>query len=482
MRNMKILKYLFTAVLAFNVFSCSENAMDEVNKDINNSTAMDAKNLLPDAILKTSYETTATDLAWYATVYVEHSAGTWAQSSDADKRAGQTSSSLVNNSWNNIYNVLTICKAIFDKTDPANGTEFDNYWVRGIAQILAAYNLAVATDMWGEIPWTEACLGTDNLKPKYEKQSAIYGYVQALLDDAIVNLNKATVHYADKDYIYGSLTALAANKAAWVKAAYSLKARYLMRLSQRNTNASTAALAAIANGFTAATQGLIFAKYEASNTKSNPWWEFRFVRAHLSASNTLLGLMNDRNDPRRDVYFTKVGGAFVGAPNSTAQEVQTGTYSRSLLTDGNTTARTVPTPLITYHELKFIEAEAKFRSGATTWKTSLQEAIVAAFSFKGLATGATYYTSSVEPLLTEGNELKEIMTQKYIAMYEAEAMEAYNDYRRTGIPTMKNPLNATVGFVNRFPYALSEESSNKENVPVIDIYKDKVWWAGGTEK
>lgn len=479
---MKMTKYIFTLALALIAFSCSEDAMDEVNKDQNNSTAMDAKNLLPDAILKTSFETTATDLAWYATVYIEHSAGTWAQSSDADKRVGQNSASLVNNSWNNVYNVLTICKTILAKTDPASGEEFDNYWVRGVTQILTAYNLAVATDMWGEIPWTDAALGTANLKPKYEKQSVIYGYIQAMLDDAIVNLNKATIMSADKDYIYGSITTLAANKAAWIRAAYSLKARYFMRLSQRDTSAATKALSALANGFTAANQGLIFAKYEASNTKSNPWWEFRFVRAHLSASTTLLGIMTERDDPRRDVYFTKVGGNFVGAPNSTAAEVQTGTYSRSLLTDGNTAARTVPTPLATFHELKFIEAEAKFRSGNATWKTALQEAVVASFASKGLATGATYFTDKVEPLLTAGNELKEILTQKYIAMYEAEAMESYNDYRRTGIPTMKNPLNATIGFVNRFPYALSEESSNSANVPKVDIYKEKVWWAGGAEK
>ena len=105
-----MIKYIFTLALAFTAFSCSEDAMDEVNKDRNNSIAMDAKNLLPDAILKTSFETTATDLAWYATVYIEHSAGTWAQSSDADKRVGQASASLVNNSWNNIYDLLTICK------------------------------------------------------------------------------------------------------------------------------------------------------------------------------------------------------------------------------------------------------------------------------------------------------------------------------------------------------------------------------------
>ena len=57
---MKILKYLLTASLVFMLFACSEEIMDEVNKDQNNTTLMDAKNLLPDIILKSAFETTGT--------------------------------------------------------------------------------------------------------------------------------------------------------------------------------------------------------------------------------------------------------------------------------------------------------------------------------------------------------------------------------------------------------------------------------------
>ena len=63
-----------------------------------------------------------------------------------------------------------------------------------------------------------------------------------------------------------------------------------------------------------------------------------------------------------------------------------------------------------------------------------------------------------------------------------EAIEAYNDYRRTGIPTMTNPNNALTGFVWRFPYPTSETSANSANVPTVDIFAEKVWWAGGSEK
>jgi hypothetical protein len=90
-----------------------------------------------------------------------------------------------------------------------------------------------------------------------------------------------------------------------------------------------------------------------------------------------------------------------------------------------------------------------------------------------------YYTTNVESRLTVGNEINEIITQKWIALYEAEAIEAFNDYRRTGIPTMNNPKNLTTsgGYIRRFPYGLSDVSSNGANVPDIDIYKDKLFWA-----
>jgi hypothetical protein len=478
---MKIIKYILATSLALVIFACSEDIMDDVNRDQNNTTAMDAKNLLPDIILKTAHETTGTDLAWYATVFIEHSAGTWAQSSDADKRTGQTASTY-NNSWNNLFSVLTNCKIVLEKTDPITGNEPDNYWVRGVTQVLTAYNLAVVTDFWGKVPWTDAGLGLDNLKPAYENQSVIYGKIFDLLNDAVANLTKATLLSRDKDYIYGGLSD-ANNKAAWIKAANSLKVRYLVRLSGVQPAGLEQAKTLIASGFANNAEGFIFNKYSDALYKANPWWEFRYIRAHLSASQTLLGLMTERTDPRRPQYFTLVAGNYVGAPSGTALEVQSGVYSRSVFTAANSLfCMTQPTPLMTFYELKFLEAEAKQRTGDATYTTALASAIEASFISKGLTApaAATYFTNVVTPRLAV-NALNEILIQKYIAMYEAEAMEAYHDYRRTGVPAMNNPNNSTVGFINRLPYALSEESSNGANVPSVNIYTDKVWWAGGQE-
>ncbi len=464
---MKTLKIFLIMLLPFINFSCSEKKMDDINKERNNALTMDANNMLPDAELKTAFETVGIDIAWYATVYTEQSAGTWAQSATADKRVGQNDASLFNNNWNGLYIVLNVCKEILDKTAP-EGSEPDNYGARGVAQVLTAYNLAVLTDMWGDVPWSEALKGSENMQPKFDTQQEIYPQIFALLDDAIVNLGKSTVSFSKVDYIYGG------NTNAWIKAAYSLKARYALRLSNVDADASSKALASIANGFASNDDSFMFDAYESTATGENPWSQFLADRTHLSVGKTLFDLMNDRNDPRMAVYFTLIGGVYAPAPNGTATESQGGLYSTSLITENGAAAAA---PLMTFHELKFIEAEAKFRTNNASWQTSLQEAIEANFLFHGAEGASDYFTNEVAPKLTAGNELKEILTQKYIALYEHEAIEVYNDYRRTEIPTMHNPNNATAGFVNRFPYALSEKSSNPANVPIVDVYVNKVWWA-----
>lgn len=484
---MKLTKYLFLISLNLLIFGCSEDALDEVNKNQNDALEMDAKNLIPEAIVKTAFETTGTDLAWFSSVYIEHNAGTWGQAADEDQRKTSNSSQTFNNSWNALYDVMNICHTIIAKTDPATGKEKENYWCRGVAQILMAYNLAVATDMWGEVPYNEAFKGMQNLKPVYQKQSDIYPIIQQLLDDGIASMTLATSDskYADKDLIYGG------SRAAWQRAAHSLKARFHLRLSNCDVDAASKALTEIAHGFTSINQEMIFGGYVFDIPNANPWAQYWWDRDHNSISVNFHTLLNDRNDPR--MGWLVLDGSWGPAPNGEAIQTQ-GAYSQSALST-NYYGWEAPTPLITYHELLFIEAEAKFRTGDATWQTSLENAISASFDYLGsrywsdytgggpVDDASNYFNNEVLPRLTAGNELNEIMTQKYIAMFEAQAMEAYNDYRRTGIPAMTNPKNTTsgLGFVHRLPYAYSEVSNNPQNVPSINVFTDKVWWAGGNE-
>jgi len=481
---MKTLKILSMAVLTFFLWGCSEDIMDEINRDRNNAQEVDAFAILPDVILNTAFTATATDLAWFSSKFIEHSAGQWAQSHDADRRIGLDVTSQWNNHWNGMYDILNMLGIMKEKTSPG-GEEEHNIQALGLAQILTAYNLAVLTDFWGDVPWSEAVQGAGFMKPKFDKQSAIYPDIFTLLDDGIANLQAAAAdpdapNASLFDYIYSG------NNQAWIRAAYSLKARYHMRLSERDNNAASAALTAIANGFQNATQSFLFAKYEPTLIAENPWYQFKFQRSHLAVSSTLFNLMDDRNDPRMEIWFSKLGDppAFNPAPPGEADRVQGGTYSESLVTynpDNIPGSRTRPTPMMTYHELLFIRAEALHRTGGD-FTAALQDALRASFEFHGLtaAEADAYFAADVQPRLA-ANAFNEIMTQKYIAMFEHEASEAYHDYRRVRIPTLHNPANATIGFPERNQYGLSEESNNPDNFIEVDIYTQPVWWAGGAE-
>jgi hypothetical protein len=472
---MKIIKYITPILLTAVLFACSEDRMDEINENINITPVMDANNLIPDLLLKSAFETTATDIAWYTTVYVEHAAGTWAQSADADRRIAQNSASLFNNSWNALYDVMNIAQTIIDKTDPVDGDEPDNFMARAIGQIMMAYNLSVATDMWGEVPYEEAMQGADNMTPSYQRQSELYPVIHQLLEDGIMNIEQATILSPGIDYYFRHLSG-DAYRDAWTRYAYALLARLNLRLTNIDEAGSAqAALEAVANSFeSAADQVLFTGPFAIALGQGNPWGEFWWGRNHLSVSSTIHDLMEERNDPRMERYF-RAGEI---APIGTAEQVQ-GLYAGSFYTTG-WEAWEQPITMFTYQELKFIEAEAAFRLGIMGWPLLLEEAVQASFAFHGVEPG-TYYADNVAPRLAAGNELEEIMTQKYIALYDREAIEVYNDVRRTGIPEMMNPNNQTVGFVHRFPFALSEVQSNPANVPSVNVHQDQVWWAGGTE-
>jgi hypothetical protein len=81
---------------------------------------------------------------------------------------------------------------------------------------------------------------------------------------------------------------------------------------------------------------------------------------------------------------------------------------------------------------------------------------------------------------TTEQKRQQIITQKYIA-WVGNAIEAYNDYRRTGYPSLTLPLNTTGDNPNvipkRLPYTPNELTRNPNAPnprPKTDV---KVWWA-----
>lgn len=479
----KILNILLSGLAVFLVWSCSEDIMDDINKDVNNPTNVATNLIITDVMTSSAFSVTGSDLAFYASVYIEHNTGVWNQSYNAEIRSGEpTSSTTYNNTWNAIYQNLYNLKVIIAKCSEG-GAEAGNYYTLGIAQTLTAYNLAILTDVMGDVPWSEALQPGVIYTPNLDTQESIYADIHQYLDDAIENFEKTSLFpsLGAQDFIYGG------NKDRWKQFAYGLKARYTMRLSFRTPN--YADVITFANqSFTSSAQQCDFT-YDGTTTQS-PFYRFYTDRDYYGASLSLHNKLVDRNDPRDAIFWEAhpSAGSLVYAPNGTPTQVQ-GTYGVSAIS-----SITAPTYLLSYHELEFLKAEAYVRStpqDLVNAEAALRNAVSAAFQKVNIgltaAAATAYFDAEVLPRFT-ANPLSEIMNQKYIAFFEEEAVEAYNDYRRlkamgNNVIQLDNPLNADQ-FPLRFTYGSSDVTTNVNVREAYGagtyVYTENVWWAGGT--
>ncbi len=497
--------------LAVSTVSCSENAMDEINKDINHAPDAQAKFLLADLITRSSFSNTGGDINTYTSIYVEHEVGTHNQMYRAEMRSGEPSlSTTFNNPWGSIYMTLKNAKIVIAKCSEG-GSQAGNDVTKGMAEVIAAYNLALLTDMFGDAPYTEA-LTIANKTPNLDKQELLYQEVLAFLDQAIIDLQSSDRHSSggpnDYDLLYQG------SKAKWLKFAYGLKARYTMRLIQRTADQSAALAQVISyanQSFTSAAEQAAFKIYDASNL--NPLFDFQWSRDGLAASQSMADKLIARQDPRaRRVFvgadWTQVDDLATNklqAPNG-ANEEQQFKYNTSAFVY----AQTAPTLLLSYHEVLFLKAEAMARLGQDA-KATLKQAVMAGIanaevnvkaalsaptvlSYGGLEETSTaispeeaalYFDQQVQPLY-QANALKEIANQKYIAFFGAsgESTEAYNDIRRY------QAMNANyihLANTNKFPLRLPYGNDDTSNNPFVKaafgdgqyVYSEAVWWAGG---
>jgi hypothetical protein len=478
----KVINIFCLTLLMVSLLSCSEKIMDEINQDVNDPTQMESRLIITDAMTSSAFNVTCNDFAFYASVYIEHNVGIWNQFYNAEIRVvGPTSSATYNNTWNATYSNLYNLKIIIEKCSEG-GSESGNYHTLGIAQILSAYNLAILTDMMGDVPWSEALSPGEIFTPVLDKQSAIYDAIFNFLDEAIANLEKESIFpsLGSQDLIYGGDTEL------WKKFAYGLKARYKMRLSLKSP-AYNDVISLADQSFASRDEQAQF-NYNGS-TSNSPFYRLSRDQDMYGASQSLHDKLVERNDPRDNIFFMPHAGAgseILFAPNGTADQVQ-GRYSVSEIS-----TITAPTYLLSYHELEFLKAEALVRlNNLPEAENALRKAVVTAFQKVNIglsiAEATDYFDNNVMPKF-QTNPLSEVMNQKYIAFFEEEAVEAYCDYRRLmamgdKVINLENPMNTTK-FPLRYTYG-SEDITTNNNVRAAYgdgnyVYSENVWWAGGS--
>lgn len=326
-----------------------------------------------------------------------------------------------------------------DIIERATATDAPN--TRGLAKIYMAINLGIATNVWGDVPYSEAFMGEENLTPKYDDQEELYGVLQTLLSEAIADLGAEDPAGIQGDLIGGS-------NDDWIATAHALKARFFIQQTSVKSDAAQQALAEAQMAFESNAGQLDFI-WENTQNGGHPLALFGFQRPKtMIIGDFFADIM--MGDPRMDLYMTPdEGGLFLyfDADNPNLFWAQLDS----------------PSPVISYSEVKFIEAEALERTGGDG-TMAMQAAIRANLQYLGVsAANADAYIATVGDA-----DIQTIIVEKYKAMYGQAPIQVWNDFRRTGFPEITpNPNgengNNPSGIVpRRLLYPISERQANPD--------------------
>lgn len=464
---------LFGIMLLLSVSSCKQEL--DINEDPNNLVNVPTKTLLTNSIVSLGYTLGGDGTRMPATV-VQYYAGHRGQ--PLEYAQYEISPSSTDGLWTNLYDVLMDLRTVQTKSE-ASGDKI----YTGISQLLQAYTFSVTTDIFGDIPFSQALQGTANITPAYDTQQSIYPELIKMIDAGIANVQSGSgaVPSSD-DIVYNG------NATKWVRFGNSLKLRLYNHLIKKDANAAKNFLATNPlliddNSYNAK---IIFGTTSAN---SNPIYQFDVLsgRKDNAVATTIVDKLKALNDPRLNVYFKKIvnnGAGLAGQYLGNIPGEDTDDSGENLFSRVGSAYASADSPvyLMSAAEVNFIKSEIYFRnSDAANSKTAYENAILQDFSALGVS-GSSAYLSNAS--VAYNGTLARIMEQKWITMYQS-AFEAWVDWRRTGFPALTPPaINTTDGVLpRRLPYPQIEINVNGNSlsagpgIPVpYESMKVKMWW------
>lgn len=397
----------------------------------------------------------------------------------------------------------------------------DNNPYSALAKFFKAYFFVKMSLKVGDLPMTDALKGLDNTKPKYDTQKDIFKQSLQLLEDAntqlaslIASSNTALLgdfYYQEK--ISGGKDPLTALKQ-WQKTVNTFKLRVLIELSKKAGDTdlnvkqkftdvlNNPAKYPVMNDLS---DNLEYVYNDAFNQYPNNKNNYGNDALRLCVAATWLNTLAGLNDlramkvaePARGLGYSDTSyQSFVGGSNGSPTSNLGGdvvafkisAIGRKRYYDGFKGENTF---IIGYPEMCFNIAEAINRgwvSGdADSW---YQKGIKAMFAFYGVNDGANtvsflkttapgvyvdynitfnYSDYFAQPAVSyAGNNatgLNQILTQRYLSLARNSGMEAYYQWRRTGVPVFATGSGVGNGGVIplRYQYPTSELSTNKDN-------------------
>ncbi len=476
----KVIKVIWIVCLIC-TFSCSDSIMNEIDSNPNVFSDAPLNTLLPNVITRYTVE-----IAGGATARTSR----FLSEQTTFVLGGSILDGLSGNAtlWQAGYLMLNDLNNIKQKGE-ATGA-----WVYvGISDVLKAFVLSNIVDLYGDIPYSEA-LRADIANPNFDDAESIYSELQLILDEAIVNLGKdaGLIVPGSDDMIFNG------NKSMWIKTAYGLKSRLYNRLSNIDPQGSaTNALDALSKSFANESEKFAFSKFANTLNNGNPFSISQNSQPMTSVGNGIFNTMksfsptdNVEDDPRANIWFTRVNGQLLPAPNGTAvsdfQEprLDGAFYSKPEILKHFA----APQTLLGFVELKFIEVEARLRlndrdDAYLAYQIAVEGALRDASAFNPAVALSEQKIDDylALPAVSPGFENlteEHVVFQKYIYFFQYQPIEAYNDFRRTGLFDVTDPG----GSPTRFPYPTIEITRNRNTPAGIDDFSildpsTKLFWA-----
>ncbi|WP_405203636.1 SusD/RagB family nutrient-binding outer membrane lipoprotein [Dokdonia sp. LLG6352-1] len=358
----------------------------------------------------------------------------------------------------------------------------------GPALILKAYMAAGLTDLFGDVPYSEAFNGIDGtVTPAYDTQEAIYTGADGILANLDAGI-AAIEAYEDViplegDILYGG------DLQAWVRFANSLKIKHLLRISDRvDVSADLQALVNEDNFISSNSDNAVF---NFSNTEPN---SFRLAQLRVGdfnnfvLSETMETILVDLEDTRLNTFFrpasnTDEFNGLINGIDATSTAAVLGDLSLAGTAFREDTS-VLDANFMTAWETSLALAEAAQRGLITADAQALYEnGVTLAFEYWQTPLPADYLTGNAAFNNADSSPLEQILTQKWIANI-INGYEGWIEYRRTGFPAfMDVQASLNDGLIPvRMPYPSEEEALNADNYQTAFDATDgnslnvRVWW------
>ncbi len=215
-----IASFMMLLTLGGGLSSCSDSYLEDVNTDDSKAETIDPNAQLTTTLLQTYGDFSLMDTyRSYITGFTQYYAGGWNVSNYAG--AVYPKDSEMAYPWNRYYqiSIKNLVDAIHRTGDMPN--------TNAALRIHRAYMMAVLSDIYGDIPCTEAGMSfiDGNATPKYDTQEEVYDFIFSELKACAAQLGTGT------DAISGDVTSLGGDPEAWKRYANTLRLRYAMRIS-----------------------------------------------------------------------------------------------------------------------------------------------------------------------------------------------------------------------------------------------------------